>query len=88
MEREGSSQCSQEPTTGQMVLIYKPQEYSQLDMKALQDQTLSSLCCLRLGLASVRSLQVIQPKSVTISHLIAGQHMARRTNCGVFSYTI
>ena len=88
MEREGSSPFSQKPTAGQMAHIYKPQEYSQLHMKALQDQTLSSLCCLRLGLASVRSLQVIQPKSVSISYLIAGQHMARPTNCGVLSYTI
>jgi hypothetical protein len=61
---------------------------SQLDLKPLQDQTLSSLCCLRLGLANVRSLQVIQSKSVRISNLIAGQHMARRPNCGVLSYII
>jgi len=48
MEKAGSSPCSQEPTTGQLVLIYNPEEYSQLDLKPLQNQTLSSLCCLRL----------------------------------------
>jgi len=88
MEREGSSPWSQQPITGQLALIYKPEEYSQLDLKPLKDQTLSSLCCLRLCLASVRSLQAIQPKSVRISHLVAGQHMARRTNCGVLSFNI
>jgi hypothetical protein len=88
MEREGSSSWSQQPTKGQLTLIYIPEEYSQLDPKPLKNQTLSSLCRLGLRLASVRSLQVIQPKSVRISHLVAGQHMARRTNYGVLSFNI